>query len=204
MIDRNYYPFKLGIETSSKNDKIGNRWKNEDFETLCNQIDEIDSPKKTDIIFHLLDWSQESRDNLTTQIKLAKLNTKADREFHNFTIQAGPERSTFGATFFSWNNNNIHELSKRLHLHCRARKYKSMANQWIGIGCLKDSGRMVDAIVFSEAKWEFDEKLEEDIKTLFEGKNKGTHIKLGKKIGRNEFCICGSGLKYKKCCGKKY
>ena len=26
--------------------------------------------------------------------------------------------------------------------------------------------------------------------------------RVGKKIGRNDPCPCGSGLKYKKCCGK--
>jgi uncharacterized protein YecA (UPF0149 family) len=29
-----------------------------------------------------------------------------------------------------------------------------------------------------------------------------THIRDEKKIGRNELCPCGSGKKYKKCCGK--
>jgi uncharacterized protein len=31
----------------------------------------------------------------------------------------------------------------------------------------------------------------------------GTFIRQGKKIGRNEPCPCGSGKKYKKCCGKE-
>lgn len=29
------------------------------------------------------------------------------------------------------------------------------------------------------------------------------HEKKIKNIGRNDICICGSGKKYKKCCGKK-
>ena len=29
-----------------------------------------------------------------------------------------------------------------------------------------------------------------------------TQRKIGKKVGRNEPCPCGSGKKYKKCCGK--
>lgn len=33
---------------------------------------------------------------------------------------------------------------------------------------------------------------------------KSKHIKGGKKIGRNEACPCGSGKKYKKCCGRNY
>ncbi|OQX26379.1 MAG: hypothetical protein BWK80_10790 [Desulfobacteraceae bacterium IS3] len=27
-------------------------------------------------------------------------------------------------------------------------------------------------------------------------------MKRDKKVGRNELCTCGSGKKYKKCCGK--
>jgi preprotein translocase subunit SecA len=33
-----------------------------------------------------------------------------------------------------------------------------------------------------------------------EQKNSSTVVK-GKKIGRNDLCPCGSGKKYKKCCG---
>ncbi len=33
-------------------------------------------------------------------------------------------------------------------------------------------------------------------------KTKGTPIKSDKKVGRNELCPCGSGKKYKQCCGK--
>ena len=33
-------------------------------------------------------------------------------------------------------------------------------------------------------------------------KTKGTPIKKDKKVGRNDECPCGSGKKYKSCCGK--
>ena len=34
------------------------------------------------------------------------------------------------------------------------------------------------------------------------GDKKGKTIVKGKKIGRNDPCPCGSGKKYKKCCGR--
>lgn len=202
LIDRNYYPFKLGIETSSKNDRIQNRWKNEDFNTLCNQLSSLTSPKVTDIIFHLLDWSEQSRDNLINQIKRTKAQTEIDSSWHNFSMLAGPERSSFGLTFISWENNNSEELMRILLKLSRGRKYKSRADHWIGIGCLKDSKRFVDGFVFNDQKWVYDELMEEEIEGMFEGKNKGTSIKFGKKIGRNEPCPCCSGKKYKHCCSK--
>ncbi len=63
-------------------------------------------------------------------------------------------------------------------------------------------------MVEAKAKWlyelpEWDDILTEDRrKELYrEQKASGTIVK-GKKIGRNDPCPCGSGLKYKKCCGR--
>jgi len=36
----------------------------------------------------------------------------------------------------------------------------------------------------------------------FYGKTTMGQVITLKKVGRNERCVCGSGLKYKKCCGK--
>jgi len=36
----------------------------------------------------------------------------------------------------------------------------------------------------------------------YSGETNKTPVKVGKKIGRNDLCPCGSGKKYKKCCGK--
>jgi hypothetical protein len=55
--------------------------------------------------------------------------------------------------------------------------------------------------LYNLPQWEpiFDE---EKRKALYkEQKNSGTIVK-GKKIGRNDPCPCGSGKKYKKCCGR--
>lgn len=204
LIDRNYYPFKIGLETSAKSDKIRNRWKNDDFDILCREIELLNTPKTTDVIFHLLDLSKESRENIVTHIKLAKSKTNKDYKQHNFSIVSGPVRSSFGMTYISWNNNDIKSLSNRLYIQSRGRKYKSKADFWVGFGSLKDSGKMVDILVFSNEKWKYDKELEEEVQVLFGGKNNGIPMKLGKKVGRNEFCPCGSGIKYKKCCGRKY
>jgi len=204
LINRNYYPFKLGIETSSKNDKIRNRWKNKDFETLCNQIGSLTSPKVTDVIFHLLDWSEQSRDNLVRLIKETKTKTQIDNSWHNFSLMAGPKRSSFGLSFISWGNNNLEELMTILLKYSRARKYKSKADCWIGIGCTKDSEKFINGFVFNEEKWKFDEILEVEIKDMFDGENKGSYNNYGKKTGRNAPCPCSSGKKYKRCCGRLY
>jgi hypothetical protein len=45
----------------------------------------------------------------------------------------------------------------------------------------------------------FDEKQRKEIRKDY---NRSTQVIKPKKIGRNEPCPCGSGKKYKKCCGK--
>lgn len=44
---------------------------------------------------------------------------------------------------------------------------------------------------------------EEELKKLYKEQKESTTIRKEKKIGRNDPCPCGSGKKYKKCCGKQ-
>ena len=63
-------------------------------------------------------------------------------------------------------------------------------------------------MVAAKADWlynltEWDAHLtEEERKELYRIQKKSTTVVKGKKIGRNEPCPCGSGKKYKQCCGK--
>ena len=43
---------------------------------------------------------------------------------------------------------------------------------------------------------------EEELKKLYKEQKESTTIRKEKKIGKNDPCPCGSGKKYKKCCGK--
>lgn len=43
---------------------------------------------------------------------------------------------------------------------------------------------------------------EEELKKLYKEQKESTTIRKEKKIGRNDLCPCGSGKKYKKCCGR--
>jgi len=55
--------------------------------------------------------------------------------------------------------------------------------------------------LYGMKEWEniFDEDKRKQIKKEF---NRSKIVVKGEKIGRNDPCPCGSGLKYKKCCGK--
>ncbi|MCK4377671.1 MAG: SEC-C domain-containing protein [Actinomycetia bacterium] len=203
LVDRNYYPLKAGLEVSGDGDTIKNRWKNEDFDRLCNQLKNIDQAKITDIIFHLLDWSGNARKNLVDLIIKTKQKTLSDGKTHNFSMPPDDSYSPrVGVTYSSLNSDNAEELGKNLLTLCQVRKYKNKGDVWIGFGSLKNSYNMIDIVAFNDQKWEYNEELEKMSKIILEGKGHGRYIRIEKKIGRNEKCPCGSGLKYKKCCGK--
>lgn len=203
-IDRNYYPLKVGLKISDEGDKIKNRWVNEDFSNLCKEIKTLKDDKITDIIFHLLDWSSDAKENLVSYIKSTKLKTSKDGKFHNFSMPPNDSDSLrVGVTYISLNTNDRYELKNMLLSFCRRRKYISKADAWIGFGSLKNGANMIDAIAFNNQKWVYNEELEKVSKDFFEAGNQGKFIRLGQKIGRNDKCRCGSGLKYKKCCGKE-
>ena len=62
------------------------------------------------------------------------------------------------------------------------------------------------ASIFEKNRWsykiELDRKKAEDIADLELLLNPPQPVISGDKVGRNEPCPCGSGKKYKKCCGR--
>lgn len=72
---------------------------------------------------------------------------------------------------------------------------------------VKTKKRMKEvADIFKEHGWEhtieLDKSKPEDITDLEILLNTPEPVSVDKKIGRNDPCPCGSGMKYKKCCGK--
>ena len=71
-----------------------------------------------------------------------------------------------------------------------------------------DKEKLYKNMVAAKAEWlyelpQWDAVLsEEKRKELYKEQKRSTTIVKEKKVGRNEPCPCGSGRKYKQCCGK--
>lgn len=198
LIDRNYYPLKAGIKVSDKGDSIKNRWKNDNFDRLCSDIIKVTKSDIVDIIFYLYDLSGKTRTDLCDYIIKSKNKTLKDNKNHDLSIPFINSKDNIGITYLSLYSNNPEELRISLNSYCELKKYSSKSNIWIGLGSLKDSKNMVDAVVYLKYPWIYDVNLDKYAKNLI-GKGQ---VKRFRKIGRNEKCICGSGLKFKNCCGK--
>ena len=71
-----------------------------------------------------------------------------------------------------------------------------------------DTEKLYKNMVAAKADWLYElpqwKKIysEEELKRLYKEQKESTTIRKEKKVGRNDPCPCGSGKKYKKCCGK--
>lgn len=71
-----------------------------------------------------------------------------------------------------------------------------------------DKEKLYKNMVAAKADWLYelpqwkDIYPEEELKKLYKEQKESGTIRKEKKIGRNDPCPCGSGKKYKKCCGK--
>lgn len=201
-IDRNYYPYKLGLldKLSVETDGIANAWHNDEFEQLCNELIFQNVPGAIDIIFVLLDLDGKSRDNLLKYIKLTKQKTQEDGGVHSFTM---PANRQLGISFVSINTMSKDDLETQTSVYAHIRKYINRADSWLGLGSYPSSSRIIDCFYYDVSPWEHNEEDEQACADFRNRHNtKFLSINRHKKIGRNDPCPCGSGLKYKKCCGR--
>jgi len=200
LIDRNYYPLKEGIKVSDEGDRLKFKWYNKDFDKLLVELKSCKIPKFTDLIFHLLEQSSDAREMLIDHLIKTKDKTLKDLKNHNFTFPPDDKSDNRdGITYVSLASNDMELLKKELFNRCESRKYLTKADIWMGFGSIIDSTRIIDYVLFNDRKWEYDEELESRFKNY--SYNSGQYIMLNK-IGRNKPCYCGSGFKYKNCCGK--
>jgi hypothetical protein len=84
-----------------------------------------------------------------------------------------------------------------LRQHCETRKYIARTDTWLGLCIRPDCS--VRFVVENKSKWQRDDALDSAVQSL-DGKSAAVDT-ARRKPGRNEPCICGSGRKFKKCCG---
>ena len=91
-------------------------------------------------------------------------------------------------------NRNIKELSKQLE------KYGLNTDE-IDRKDIKKLVKFINALNITDKNSLTQDKIQSILENI-QHKIQNNQPKKKQKIGRNEKCICESGLKYKKCCGK--
>jgi hypothetical protein len=188
LIDANF-PVMRGYHPKTKAaDKLHSKWQNEKFNKIIDQIKQAKNPGFTDVILFLYDLAGSGADDLINFMEKTKMKMRKNGQHHDFSMIF--ENGNIGISFVC-QSKSPETLSKNLLNLAIARKYKTKANMWIGIGSIANSPNIVDLVIFNNEPWEPDEELESFSKTFLK---KGVMLgRNARKIGRNESCPCGSG-----------
>jgi hypothetical protein len=153
-----------------------------------------------DLGFLLLALSDDAIKEANRLIEHAAKKARQDGETHDVTWLFDDVGLTVHV-----NDRAQPDAMEVLQRHCEGRKYTLKTSSWLGICLSVDAIRLRFGLRL-DYPWKQDSALDELTKDLPKP-NKGIWNALSKsrrrmsaKVGRNDPCPCGSGLKYKKCC----
>lgn len=182
-----------GTEEEKKKSRLRQKWKNDSFIQLVTQIKASKVPGLTDAVFFLYNLSSQTADKLVEMMGKQKQESLRDHSPHTMAM---PLDSGMGGITFVVEYDRNRDLHEHLMVYSVARKYKTKADEWLGVGSYATSSNIIDSVMYSKEPWKYDQKLEKLASVVVKP---GQVVAIGKKIGRNEPCYCGSGKKYKKC-----
>jgi len=170
------------------------------FDRLIRSIEHQAHSDLIDLGFVLLTLSGDTVKNLNRGIEEISRQTRIDKSHHDLTMCFDEGKT--GLTIHCGTMANSKALEK-LERHCALRKYTQRADSWFGLAVRADDG-MPKFGLNLEFPWKQSSELDRATENMARREAIATQIQKGafkkRKIGRNEPCPCGSGLKYKKCC----
>jgi hypothetical protein len=171
------------------------------YESLIKQIEARADPATLELGFHLLAMDEDACRNVHLALETITRQAHLDGKRHDITLASSEPP---GGVTFHCNPKPSPEAIAMLETHCAKRKYQQRAAQWFGVSV--DPVGQVQFGVTLDFPWEpSDEmtRLTADMKPPSNVRSSlpqySRDVKR-RKLGRNDPCHCGSGLKYKKCC----
>jgi hypothetical protein len=196
LIDANYPAARGERPKTQASSRLFHEWKNEQYDRLVEDLKRSGDPHFVDAVFMLFDFSGDSMDALVEGMLSAKETSQADGKEHSLATLA--EETNAGISFVT-RPDDPNALADKTFLYAQLKKYQTRATEWLGLGSIATGERLADVVVYNRETWKPDPELEKRVEQLLGG---GTAKRLTKKIGRNEPCYCGSGLKFKRCHGR--
>lgn len=174
-------------------------WITEPYNQLLSEIKLCKDAFITDVLFKLYDLNPSSMKRITQIIHEAKQRSRNNNSTVSMCMSFDQDKS--GLTYTASTDLNYDGLSEKMEIFSLVHKYKSKANQWIGLACCAYHPNNVDLIMYDTNMWKKDAEMEKNI-IDYDSCLEKRSVEFPKKIGRNELCPCGSGKKYKKCHGQ--
>jgi len=171
------------------------------YESLIKEIEARADPATLELGFHLLSMDEDACRNVHRVLETITRQAHLDGKRHDITLASS---TSPGGVTFHCNPTPSPEAIAVLETYCAKRKYQQRAAQWFGVSV--DPAGQVQFGVTLNFPWEASDEMDRltaDMKppssvrnTLAQHSREVRRLKLG----RNDPCHCGSGLKYKKCC----
>lgn len=184
-----------GVPGERTPDGILTRFEHTPFGLILSKLEKSSDPDSIALGFMLLNLGEELIKGINRQINQLLDLVKKDGRGRSAVIEIS-EGSTGLIVYCG--HKPISEAVSKLRERCERRKYAEKADSWFGI-CLSPEDGALRRVVSLDYKWEWNADMEADTRSY---SSRGGPNDLGStnKVGRNERCPCGSGLKYKKCC----
>jgi hypothetical protein len=191
---------RLGVPGERTPKGILTRFHGTPIGRLISEFEASGIPELVGIGMLFLQLGPESARHINKGINRLVRSAANDGQQHDMSVQSDAEKSGFTIHVHSLPEDVARE---RLSTHCRFRKYHSKADNWYGLLLTPGTGDIRGALAIDE-KWKVDSDMENTLdawpKKPMVPISTLSHGPLRRKVGRNEPCLCGSGMKYKKCC----
>ena len=193
-LDR-YYFFKEGSVSSGEKPLLNI---SEKYRELILAIESTGKKYFSFVSVSLLSLSEESRLDILENIDKIYKQLKLNNHPHSFTLPFSELNIGF---IFCIGNDENDFTDNELEKYCRIKMEQMNIGAWVVLKFIKE-------INFKELDFDIYFSIDSIKKTVVADvdkfkKNKiDSYFSKHNKIGRNELCPCGSGKKYKKCCGR--
>lgn len=194
-LDR-YYDYVAGRVSSGKKPRLKIP---EEYKNLITELESTGKDRFTKVTTTLLSFNSETQQMILDNLKKAQETSEKDGQAHDFTMYFNELKI---GLMFSISTNRRPESWDKFDRHCKLKMYQTRFEEWIliTVDVDKEGSRSLDFRIYNQ-KWEYNSDMEKQL-DRFKAWKMGEFKKTGQKIARNAPCPCGSGLKYKKCCGK--
>lgn len=194
---------RRGLAGEATPDGILTRYEGTTLGRILHRIEARAEPAVLDQGFQLLELSGDAFRYISRMIDRQARRSAQDGLPHDFTMMF-PDSS--GLTIHC-TAEAMPIAAEKLHSYCVRRKYAQKASRWFGLCLAPGTAELRFGLRLSSPWLQSDDMdavttsmadpmaPEAAYKSLFRGGRKTP------KVGRNELCPCGSGRKYKKCCG---
>lgn len=196
---------RRGIDGDATPEGFMTRFDGKALGRIVRQIENSPESAVLDQGFQLLEMSGEAFDDLSRMIDRLARRAAQDGMPHDITLMFD-DRSGLTVVCSSEPND---VAARKLATYCARRKYRQKADSWFGICLTPGDPRLRFGLRLSNP-WVQNDALDAETanmieplppKIAYERAFSGSRMR--PKVGRNESCPCGSGLKFKKCCINK-